>query len=80
MRVQIIMKALLGISPVLFFAPQRLFGEDLPLPQSGFVSVTELVNAMSDTFHLKPAGHDSGQHWIVMNIQDSDFTQTGVYV
>ncbi|XP_070688528.1 tudor domain-containing protein 5 [Pempheris klunzingeri] len=55
---------------------KRLFGEDLPLLQSGFVSVTELVSAMSDTFHLKPAGSDNEQHYIVMDIQDSDHTQS----
>ncbi|XP_074490860.1 tudor domain-containing protein 5 isoform X1 [Sebastes fasciatus] len=55
---------------------KRLFGEDFPLLQSGFVSVTELVSAMSDTFHLKPVLGDNGQHWIVMDIQDSDDTQT----
>ncbi|XP_041648268.1 tudor domain-containing protein 5 [Cheilinus undulatus] len=55
---------------------KRLFGEDLPLQQSGFVSVTELVSAMSDTFHLKPAGSNSGQHWIVMDLQNSDITKS----
>ncbi|XP_040896341.1 tudor domain-containing protein 5 [Toxotes jaculatrix] len=55
---------------------KRLFGEELPLQQSGFVSVTELVGSMSDTFHLKPAERDRGYHWIVMDIQDSDSTQS----
>ncbi|XP_073332200.1 tudor domain-containing protein 5 isoform X2 [Pagrus major] len=55
---------------------KRFFGEDLPLRQSGFFSVNELVSAMNDTIHLKPAGHDSGQHWIVTDIQDSDITQS----
>ncbi|XP_019127894.2 tudor domain-containing protein 5 [Larimichthys crocea] len=56
---------------------KRLFGEDLPLLQTGFVSVTELVSAMSDTFHLEPAGRDNGLHWIVTDVQDSDITQSG---
>ncbi|XP_076583183.1 tudor domain-containing protein 5 [Chaetodon auriga] len=56
---------------------KRLFGEDLPLLQNGFASVTELVMSVNDTFHLKPAGHDGGQHWIVMDIQDSDLAQSG---
>ncbi|XP_035863414.1 tudor domain-containing protein 5 isoform X2 [Sander lucioperca] len=55
---------------------KRLFGEDVPLQQSGFVSVTELVSAMSDTFHLKPVVDDNGQHWIVMVINDGDNTQS----
>ncbi|XP_051803594.1 tudor domain-containing protein 5 [Acanthochromis polyacanthus] len=54
---------------------KRLFDEDLPLLQSGFVSVTELVGALSDIFHLEPAGGDSGHDWIIMNIQDSNNTQ-----
>ncbi|XP_068445947.1 tudor domain-containing protein 5 isoform X2 [Clinocottus analis] len=55
---------------------KRLFDEEFPLKQSGFVSVTELVGAMSDTFHLKPEPRQSGQHWIVMDKQDSDDTQS----
>uniref|UniRef100_A0A3B4ZJS9 Tudor domain-containing protein 5 n=1 Tax=Stegastes partitus TaxID=144197 RepID=A0A3B4ZJS9_9TELE len=54
---------------------KRLFDEDLPLLQSGFVSVTELVGALSDIFHLKPAEGVNGHHWIVMNLQDRNSTQ-----
>uniref|UniRef100_A0A665TMC5 Tudor domain-containing protein 5 n=1 Tax=Echeneis naucrates TaxID=173247 RepID=A0A665TMC5_ECHNA len=63
---------------------KKLFGEDLPLSQSGFVSVTELVDAMSDTFHLKPEQGDHGQHLIVMDMQGScnaqlDSKETGSF-
>ncbi|KAF3835304.1 hypothetical protein F7725_027862, partial [Dissostichus mawsoni] len=54
---------------------KRLFGEDFPLLQTGFVSVTELVSAMSDTFHLKPVVGNN-VHWIVMDMQDCDDTQS----
>ncbi|KAM9761758.1 tudor domain-containing protein 5 [Menidia menidia] len=55
---------------------KRLFGEDLPFLQSGFVSVTELIDALSDTFHLKPAEDNNGNHWIILDIQDADDTQS----
>ncbi|XP_061740013.1 tudor domain-containing protein 5 isoform X2 [Nerophis ophidion] len=48
---------------------KRLFGEDLPLKENGFVSVIELVDAMSDIFYLQPAEKDSGHHWLVKTIQ-----------
>ncbi|XP_005460402.1 tudor domain-containing protein 5 isoform X1 [Oreochromis niloticus] len=54
---------------------KRFFGEDLPLQHSGFVSVTELVGAMSDTFHLRPAEGGSGQDWIIRNIHDTENTR-----
>ncbi|KAJ4943278.1 hypothetical protein JOQ06_005782 [Pogonophryne albipinna] len=54
---------------------KRLFGEDFPLLQTGFVSVTELVSAISDTFHLKPVVGNNVD-WIVMDMQDCDDTQS----
>lgn len=75
------MEVLIGYLKCCFpSAPQRLFGEDLPLQQNGFVSATELVSAMIDTFHLKPADDDSGQHWIVRDILHSDIKQSGVFL
>uniref|UniRef100_A0A667WMS7 Tudor domain-containing protein 5 n=1 Tax=Myripristis murdjan TaxID=586833 RepID=A0A667WMS7_9TELE len=58
---------------------KRLFGEELPVLQSGFVSVTELVGAMSDIFHLKPVDSNNRHHWIVMDIQDNN-TEPGMGV
>nr|XP_040041292.1 tudor domain-containing protein 5 isoform X1 [Gasterosteus aculeatus aculeatus] len=55
---------------------KRVFGEELPVQQSGFVSVTELVGAMSDTFHLKPVDSEIAQHWIVIDIQDCGSKQS----
>ncbi|XP_013862757.1 tudor domain-containing protein 5 isoform X2 [Austrofundulus limnaeus] len=51
---------------------KKLFGEDLPYSESGFVSVTELIDALSDMFHLEAAEGDSGHDWIIRNKQDCD--------
>ncbi|XP_068175661.1 tudor domain-containing protein 5 isoform X6 [Antennarius striatus] len=56
---------------------KRLFGEDVPLRQNGFVSVTELISNMCDTFHLKLAENDNGNDWIVTCIQESDLSVSG---
>ncbi|XP_037106227.1 tudor domain-containing protein 5 [Syngnathus acus] len=46
---------------------KRLLGEDLPLKEKGFVSVTELVDTMSDIFDLQYVDGDSKCDWIVKN-------------
>ncbi|XP_056270675.1 tudor domain-containing protein 5 isoform X2 [Pseudoliparis swirei] len=50
---------------------KKLFGEELPLQRSGFVSVTELVGAMSDAFRLKAEPSGAGQHWMVTGVPDN---------
>ncbi|KAF7202592.1 tudor domain-containing protein 5 isoform X1 [Nothobranchius furzeri] len=51
---------------------KKLYAEDLPFLKCGFVSVTELIGALSDTFHLKPAEGDNGHHWIVVDLKDCE--------
>ncbi|XP_029002823.1 tudor domain-containing protein 5 isoform X2 [Betta splendens] len=55
---------------------KKVFGEDLPLVQNGFVSVTELVGAMSDIFRLKPVEYHNGSDWVVMDLEDKVSTQS----
>ncbi|KAK0155203.1 Tudor domain-containing protein 5 [Merluccius polli] len=55
---------------------ERVFGEELPVQQSGFLSVTELVAALSDIFHLEPAGGTHDHHWIVKNITSPSHTES----
>ncbi|KAM4739986.1 tudor domain-containing protein 5 [Anableps anableps] len=56
---------------------KRLFGEDLPFLQWGFLSVTELVGALSDIFHLKSAEDNNGHSWIVVDLRDCDNMKPG---
>lgn len=48
-----------------------MFGEELPVVQSGFLSTTEMVGALSDTLYLRPMAGDEGNHWVVMDIQNA---------
>ncbi|KAL4634841.1 tudor domain-containing protein 5 isoform X1 [Arapaima gigas] len=54
---------------------KRLFGEDLPVAQCGFLSVTELVEALSDTLYLKPRCEKESPGWVVIDIQYSGAQQ-----
>ncbi|XP_077390258.1 tudor domain-containing protein 5-like isoform X3 [Festucalex cinctus] len=51
---------------------KMLLGEDLPLKENGFVSVTELVDAMSDVFCLQHVDGDGKHDWIIKMIHSED--------
>lgn len=52
----------------------------MPLHQNGFVSATEMVSALIDTFHLEPINDESGQQWKVVDILHSDVKQPGAHL
>lgn len=47
--------------------------------ESGFVSVTELVGALTDIVLVKPANDDNENHLIVMDVNNVDNKQPGAY-
>ncbi|XP_010869693.1 tudor domain-containing protein 5 isoform X2 [Esox lucius] len=56
---------------------KRVFGEELPVVQNGFLSATEMVGALSDTLSLRPvAGHEDN-HWMVVDIQHAPEHRAG---
>ncbi|KAL1023171.1 hypothetical protein UPYG_G00037270 [Umbra pygmaea] len=48
---------------------KRVFGVELPVVQSGFLSTTEMVGALNDTLYLRPVAGEQSHHWMVMDIQ-----------
>uniref|UniRef100_A0A8C9S9L4 Tudor domain-containing protein 5 n=1 Tax=Scleropages formosus TaxID=113540 RepID=A0A8C9S9L4_SCLFO len=58
---------------------QRLFDEDLPVSECGFLSVTEMVGALSDTFYIKSGHEEERPGWVVMDIQCRS-AQHGLYL
>lgn len=49
----------------------------MPLHQNGFVSATEMMGALMDTFHLEPVSDASGPQWKVVEILHSHAKQSG---
>ncbi|MBN3326358.1 TDRD5 protein, partial [Atractosteus spatula] len=54
---------------------KKMFGEDLPVSQCGFLSVTDLVSSLSDTLHLTMAGGENNNQLIVMDIEQMEALQ-----
>uniref|UniRef100_A0A3B3BE58 Tudor domain-containing protein 5 n=1 Tax=Oryzias melastigma TaxID=30732 RepID=A0A3B3BE58_ORYME len=54
---------------------KKLFDEELPLLENGFVSVTELVGVLTDIFLVKPANDDDKNHLVVMDVNNVDNKQ-----
>ncbi|XP_036375363.1 tudor domain-containing protein 5 [Megalops cyprinoides] len=48
---------------------KRVFAEDLPVAQCGFLSVTEMVSALSDSLYLQPGPEEDANSWIVKDNQ-----------
>ncbi|XP_056613811.1 tudor domain-containing protein 5 isoform X1 [Triplophysa dalaica] len=57
---------------------KRTYGEELPVSQCGFLSVTEMVGALNDTLALQPGTEDGENRWIIVETKpnDTDPTET----
>lgn len=55
-----------------------MYGEDLPLAESGFVNVSELVGALSDVLCVKRHSKEESSQLVVT--QASDSTEQGHYL
>ncbi|XP_036442878.1 tudor domain-containing protein 5 [Colossoma macropomum] len=48
---------------------KKMYDEDLPVAQCGFLSVTEMVGALSDTFYLQPGSEEGAKHLLIMELK-----------
>ncbi|XP_051766981.1 tudor domain-containing protein 5 isoform X3 [Ctenopharyngodon idella] len=55
---------------------KRMYGEELPVSQCGFLSVTEMVGALSDTFSIQRGADESENHWMVVEFKPNDTQPT----
>lgn len=49
-----------------------MHGEELPVSQCGFQSVTEMVGALSDTFSIQRGADESENHLMVVEFKPND--------
>lgn len=66
---------LLATFNVLVSHLKKLYGEDMPLAKCGFLNVTEMVGALSDTFNVQPSTEDGEKHLTITELKPND--QTG---
>ncbi|XP_076880720.1 tudor domain-containing protein 5 [Brachyhypopomus gauderio] len=50
---------------------KKVYGEDLPVAQCGFLSVTEMVGALSDTFYLQPGPKHGANHLLIKDLKQN---------
>ncbi|KAL7867157.1 hypothetical protein AOLI_G00149710 [Acnodon oligacanthus] len=48
---------------------KKMYDEDLPVAQCGFLNVTEMVGALSDTFYLQPGPEEGAKHLLIMELK-----------
>ncbi|XP_026053373.1 LOW QUALITY PROTEIN: tudor domain-containing protein 5-like [Carassius auratus] len=53
---------------------KRMYGEELPVSQYGFLSVTEMVGALSDTLSIQKVADES--QWMVVEFKPNDIQPT----
>uniref|UniRef100_A0A3B4CW43 Tudor domain-containing protein 5 n=1 Tax=Pygocentrus nattereri TaxID=42514 RepID=A0A3B4CW43_PYGNA len=51
---------------------KKMYDEDLPVAQCGFLNVTEMVGALSDTFYLQPGREEGAKHLLIMELKHDD--------
>lgn len=49
-----------------------MYSEELPVSQCGFLSVTEMVGALSDTLSIQPGTEKSENHLIITESKPND--------
>ncbi|XP_043078247.1 LOW QUALITY PROTEIN: tudor domain-containing protein 5 [Puntigrus tetrazona] len=55
---------------------KRMYGEELPVTQYGFLSVTEMVGALSDTLSIQEGADKSENQWMVVEFKPNDIQPT----
>ncbi|KAK3533470.1 hypothetical protein QTP70_023467, partial [Hemibagrus guttatus] len=58
---------------------KKMYGEDLPLAQCGFLSVTEMVGALSDLFCVQPSTEEGAKDLHIVELKPNTQPVTCVY-